>query len=108
MHKADVYLLKNACYFFALANIIPLIFPKADLALWTNGAALLLSLLLLFLIRLTVRRYAEVFGISRSEVKQLLAEYIVDKRRGKLSFYEYLKKRREQEPVPASAITGGG
>jgi hypothetical protein len=106
MHKVDVYLLKNACYFFALANIIPLIFPKANLTPWTNGAALLLSLILLFLIRLTVRRYAEVFGKSRTEVKQLLADYIVDKRRGKLSFFEYLKKRRKQEPAPASTPAG--
>jgi len=106
MHNVDGYLLKNACYFFALANIVPLIFPKANLTLWTNGAALLLSLLLLFLIRLTVRRYAEVFGKSRGEVKQLLAEYITDKRRGKLSFYDYLKKRRAQEPAAASAPTG--
>ena len=102
MHKVDVYLLKNACYFFALANIIPLIFPKANLTLWTNGVALLLSLVLLILIRLTVRRYADIFGKSRSEVKQLLADYIVDKRRGKLSFYDYLQKRRAQEAAAGS------
>jgi ATP phosphoribosyltransferase regulatory subunit HisZ len=109
MHKVDVYLLKNAFYFFALANIIPLIFTVANLSLWTNGVALLLSLLMLFLIRLTVQRYAAALGKSRAEVKQLLGEYIEDKRRGKLSFYAYLKKRKAQEEAAAAnAVVDSG
>jgi membrane protein implicated in regulation of membrane protease activity len=103
MHKVDVYLLKNTVYFFVLANIIPLIFTVANLSFWTNGIALLLSLLMLFLIRLTVRRYAEALGKGRAEVKQLLGEYIEDKRRGKLSFYAYLKKRKAQDAAAAAA-----
>jgi len=102
MHKVDIYLLKNSFYFFILANIIPLIFTREGLALWTNGAALLLSLLMLVLIRLTVRRYAGDFGKSHAEVKQLLAEYIEDKRRGKLTFHDYVKKRKAQDAAAAA------
>jgi hypothetical protein len=103
MHKVDVYLLKNTVYFFVLANIIPLIFTVSKFSFCTNGIALLLSLVILFLIRLTVRRYAEALGKGRAEVKQLLGEYIEDKRRGKLSFYAYLKKRKAQDAAAAAA-----
>ena len=105
MHKVDIYLLKNTCYFFILANIIPLIFTRAGLALWTNGVALLLSLLMLMLIRLTVRRYAGDFGKSPAEVKQLLAEYIEDKRRGKLTFHDYVKKCKKAQDAAVAAPT---
>jgi len=93
MNKVDLYLLKNSFYFFLLANIIALLVPGNNLYPWLNAVALGLSLLMLLLIRLTIVRYARDFGRSRDEVKTLLGEYIEDDKRGKVSFYEYLKRR---------------
>ena len=92
MHKVDLYLLKNSCYIFLLANIIAYIPRGTYLFPWMNALALGLCLLMLFLIRLTVSRYADEFGKSREEVKSLLGKYIEDDKKGKLSFYDYLKK----------------
>jgi hypothetical protein len=59
------------------------------------------------LIRLTVRRYAEEFGMDREAVKDLLGKYIEDDRRGKVSFYDYLKKRRARVAVVDEVPSGG-
>ena len=92
MHKVDRYLLKNSFYIFLLANILAYIPKGTGLFPWLNAIALGLCLLLFFLIRLTVRRYAEEFSLSRDEVKNLLGRYIEDDKRGKISFFDYLKK----------------
>lgn len=103
MHKVDLYLLKNSCYIFLLANIIAYIPRGTYLFPWMNALALGLCLLMLFLIRLTVSRYAAEFGKSREEVKTLLGKYIEDDRKGKLSFYDYLKKRHPNPAAPPTA-----
>ena len=89
MHKVNRYLLKNAVYIVLLANIVALLLPGRPM-IWLNLLALLLCLLMLFLIRLTVQRYAAVFGKSRDEIADLLGRYIEDERRGRKSFYDYL------------------
>ena len=94
MHKVDRYLLKNIFFIFLLANIIAYIPREMNLFPWLNALAFCLSLLMFGLIRLTVRRYAGEFGKSREEVKDLLGQYIEDDKRGKVSFNDYLKKRR--------------
>lgn len=93
MHRADLYLLKNTGYFFALANIVGLFFPGWLMALWCNAVALAISLALCWLIRLTIRRYAAALGMPPAEVKQHLADYIADEKRGKGSFFDYLQQR---------------
>jgi hypothetical protein len=98
MNKVDLYLLKNSFYFFLLANIIALCFPGSKPFPLMNALALGLSLLMLFLIRLTIVRYARDFGKRRDEVKTLLGEYIEDDKRGKVSFHDYLKRRCQ--PLP--------
>jgi len=103
MHKVDRYLLKNAFFIFVLANIIAYIPRGMNLFPWLNALALLVCLLLLGLIRLTVRRYAEEFAMSRTEVKELLGQYIEDDQRGKVSFNDYLKKRQARSTVAANA-----
>ena len=103
MHKVDLYLLKNSCYVFLLANIIAYIPKGPYLFPWLNAIALALCLLLFFLIRLTLRRYADEFGKSRAEVKDLLGKYIEDDRKGKVSFYDYLKKRAAKQSDPSGA-----
>jgi MFS superfamily sulfate permease-like transporter len=93
MHKVDLYLLKNSVYIFLLANIIAFI-PSSKLFFpLLNALALGICLLLFFLIRTTVRRYSREFGREQGEVKDLLGRYIEDDKRGKVSFYEYLRKR---------------
>lgn len=94
MHKVDGYVLKNSLYIFLLANIIAFIPRGSYLFPWMNALALGLCLLLFYLIRLTIRRYAAEFGRTGREVKDLLGNYIDDDKRGKLSFYDYLKKRQ--------------
>ena len=94
MHKVDRYLLKNTFFIFLLANIIAYIPREINLFPGLNATAFCLCLLMFFLIRLTVRRYAEEFGKTREAVKDLLGEYIEDDKRGKVSFNDYLKKRR--------------
>lgn len=89
MHKVNRYLIKNSVYILLLANIVALLLPGRPL-LWLNLLALALCLLMLFLIRLTVQRYAVVFGKSRDEITDLLGRYIEDERRGRKSFYDYL------------------
>ncbi|NJC88503.1 MAG: hypothetical protein FIB02_08230 [Desulfuromonas sp.] len=107
MHKVDLYLLKNSCYVFLLANIIAYIPKGPQLFPWLNAIALALCLLLYYLIRLTVRRYADEFGRSREEVKDLLGKYIEDDKKGKVSFYDYLKKRMaKQTSAPDTSGTG--
>lgn len=93
MNKVDRYLLKTSCYFFALANIVALLLPGPNLFLWVNLTAVLITLLMLLLIWLTIRRYAADFGRSRAEVKVLLGTYIEDESRGKQSFHDYLQAR---------------
>lgn len=93
MHKVDLYLLKNAFYIFLLANIVALFPREKNLFPLMNVIALGLFLLMLFLIRKTVRRYADEFGRSREDVKTLLGKYIEDDKRGKVSFHDYLLKR---------------
>lgn len=100
MHKVDLYLLKNSFYFFILANILALCFPERQLFPLLNALAMGLSLLMLALIRLTISRYARDFGRSRDEVKTRLGEYIEDDKRGKVSFYDYLKRRYPPDPSP--------
>lgn len=90
MNKVNRYLIKNSIYIFLLANIIALLFRGNSLFVWLNAVALGLCLLMSALIRLTVRRYAAVFGKSPKEVVDLLGRYIEDERRGKKSFYDYL------------------
>ena len=107
MHKVDRYLLKNAIYIVLLANIIAYFFNGSTLFLLLNGGALVLCLLLFFLIRLTVRRYADEFGRARSEVKDLLGSYIEDDKRGKVSFYDYLKRRVAREAAASARMQDG-
>jgi hypothetical protein len=95
MHKVDRYLLKNACYIFLLANIIAYIPQELNLFPWLNALAFVLCLLMFFLIRTTVRRYADEFGKDRDEVKNLLGDYIEDDKRGKATFHDYVKKTRD-------------
>ena len=106
MHTVDRYLLKNACFIFLLANIVAYMPRELNLFPWLNALALMLCLLMLFLIRLTVRRYAGEFGRSREEVKDLLGSYIEDDRRGKVSFYDYLNQRRGRAARDATAPDG--
>lgn len=94
MHKVDRYLLKNSLYIFLLANIIACVPRGKIFFLWLNIVALAICLLLLFLIRLTIRRYAVAFGKSGEDVKNLLGRYIEDDTRGKLSFYDYLQRQK--------------
>ena len=94
MHKVDLYLLKNAFFIFLLANIIAYFPREMNLFPWLNAIAFCLCLLMFFLIRLTVSRYAGEFGKSREAVKDLLGKYIEDEKRGKVSFYDYLKQRQ--------------
>lgn len=107
MHKVDRYLLRNAVYIFLLANIIAYI-PKGA---WPfpvlNAVALMLCLLLFYLIRLTVHRYAGEFGMDREKVKDLLGQYIEDDRRGKVSFYDYLKRRVARQAAAPTAPEEG-
>jgi hypothetical protein len=103
MHKVDGYVLKNSLYIFLLANIIAYIPRGSFLFPWMNAIALGLCLLLFYLIRLTIRRYAAEFGRTGSEVKDLLGSYIDDDKRGKLSFYDYLKKR--QAPPTSGSLS---
>jgi len=100
VHKVDRYLLKNSVYIFLLANIIAYIPKGTHLFPWLNAIALAFCLLLFFLIRLTTRRYADEFGKSREEVKDFLGKYIEDDKKGKVSFYDYLKKRYAGQSVP--------
>ena len=102
MHKVDRYLLKNAFFIFVLANIIAYIPREMNLFPWLNALAFSLCLLLFCLIRLTIRRYAEEFGMSGAEVKDLLGKYIEDEKRGKISFNDYLRKRQASAAVLAS------
>ncbi|TLM65859.1 MAG: hypothetical protein FDZ69_08250 [Deltaproteobacteria bacterium] len=101
MHTVDRYLLKNALYIVLLANIIALLPLGRHPFVWLNAAALGLCLLLLWLIRLTIRRYADTFGRSAGEVKDLLGRYIEDDRRGRGSFYDYLREPPAVPPNPA-------
>lgn len=94
MHKVDIYLLKNSCYIFLLANIIAYVPREPYLFPWLNLVAFLLCLLLFILIRLTVRRYSAEFRTNPQAVKDLLGKYIEDDKRGKISFHDYLKKRQ--------------
>ena len=103
MHTVDRYLLKNTCLIFLLANIVAYLFGGDALFLWLNALALGLGLLLFCLIRLTVGRYADEFGKPRGDIKELLGRYIEDDRRGKVSFYDYLKRR-----VVSGTPLGGG
>lgn len=96
MRTADRYLLKTAFFIFLLANILSLLIPVANPFLWMNAIALVLTLLVVLLIWLTIRRYAQDCGQSREEIKELLGAYIVDETRGKLSFHEYLERRAER------------
>ena len=100
MNKVDLYLLKNFFYFFLLANIIALCFPGSKPFVLMNALALGLSLLMIFLIRLTIVRYAKDFSKSRDEVKTLLGEYIEDDKRGKVSFHDYLTRRLQPASPP--------
>jgi hypothetical protein len=93
VHKVDLYLLKNSFYIFLLANIIAYVPREPYLFPWLNLVAFAFCLLLFVLIRLTVRRYAGEFGKAPQEVKDLLGQYIEDDKRGKVSFYDYLKRR---------------
>ncbi|GEM_PF-6643720 len=97
MHKVSRYLLKNTVYIFLLANIVALLWPGRPFV-WLNGLALGLCLLVHFLIRLTVRRYAMIFGRSREEIVDLLGRYIEDERRGRKSFHDYLLIQSMQGP----------
>jgi hypothetical protein len=98
MNKVNRYLLKTAVYIFLLANIMALLLPGETLLVWLNVVAVALCLLMVGLIRLTVRRYAAAFGKSREEVIALLGRYIEDERRGKKSFYDYLMIDSMQGP----------
>jgi len=89
MHKVNRYLLKNTVYIVLLANIVALLLPARPFV-WLNLLALALCLLMVFLIKLTVKRYAAVFGKSRGEIADLLGRYIEDERRGRKSFHDYL------------------
>ena len=101
MHKVDLYLVKNSLYIFLLANIIGFFPRETNLFPWLNAIALCLCLLMAFLIRLTVRRYAAEFGKPPDEVKTLLGRYIEDDKRGKLSFHDYLQRMaRDQDQPP--------
>lgn len=107
MSRSDLYLLKNTGYFFALGNIVVLLFPSWQMALGCNGVALAVSLGLFWLIRLTVRRYAAAFSLSRTTVKELLADYIADEKRGKISFFDYLRQRASTvDSTPSSRHPG--
>ena len=101
MHKVDIYLLKNSCYIFLLANVIAYVPRDPYLFPWLNLLALGLCLVLVTLIRLTVRRYSGEFGVDQQQVKDLLGKYIEDDKRGKISFYDYLRKRRPAAPSSA-------
>ena len=90
MHKVNKYLLRNTLYIFLLANIIAFFFKGGGRFLWGNLVAFILCLLMYGLIRLTVQRYAAVFGKSRKEIADKLGCYIEDEHRGKKSFYDYL------------------
>lgn len=90
MHKVNKYLLKNTLYIFLLANIIALFFQGGGRFLWCNLVAFILCLLMYGLIRLTIQRYAAVFGKSHKDIAERLGRYIEDERRGKKSFYDYL------------------
>ena len=90
MHKVRKYLLKNTLYIFLLANIIALFFSGGSRFLWFNALACILCLLMYGLIRLTIQRYAAVFGKSREDIADKLGRYIEDDHRGKKSFYDYL------------------
>ena len=46
----------------------------------------------------------ETLGFQ-AEVKQLLAEYIEDKRRGKLTFHDYVKKCKKAQDAAVAAPT---
>ena len=106
MHKVDLYLLKNAFFIFLLANIIAYFPQHMNLFPWLNVLAFCLCLLMFFLIRLTVRRYAGDFDMPRDEVKDLLGRYIEDDKRGKVSFYDYLKKRQARPAVVSADQPG--
>ena len=93
MHTVDRYLLKNIAYIFVLANILAFIPRGAAFFVGLNAVALAVALLLFYLIRLTVRRYAAEFAREQGEVKDLLGRYIEDEKRGKVSFHNYLKGR---------------
>ena len=99
MHKVNRYLIKNSVYIFLLANIFALVFSGSRMFVWMNVLALLLCIVMQFLIRLTIQRYALVFGKSRAEVADLLGRYIEDERRGKKSFYDYLMIQSMQGPA---------
>lgn len=90
MHKVSRYLLKNTVYIFLLANIVALLLPGSRMFVWLNLLALILCGLVYGLIRLTVDRYAKVFGRSREEITDLLGRYIEDENRGKKTFHDYL------------------
>jgi hypothetical protein len=105
VHKVDIYLLKNSFYIFLLANIIAYVPREPYLFPWLNLVAFALCLLLFVLIRLTVKRYAAEFEKNPEEVKALLGKYIEDDKRGKISFYDYLKKRFT--PPAASPVQPG-
>jgi hypothetical protein len=107
MHKVDRYLFKNIFFIFLLANIVAYIPRELNLFPWLNAIAFCLCLLMYFLIRLTVRRYAGEFDLPRDEVKDLLGRYIEDDKRGKVSFYDYLKKRRARPAVVGEVPSGG-
>jgi len=90
MNKVKKYLLKNTFYIFLLANIIAVFFHSSSRFLWFNALAGILCMLMYVLIKLTIQRYAAVFGKSRGEIADMLGRYIEDERRGKKSFYDYL------------------
>ena len=90
MHKINKYLCKNAVYIFLLANIIAMLFRVENLFLWLNILAIILCLLVYGLIKLTILRYASVFGKSREEIADQLGRYIEDAGQDKKSFYDYL------------------
>jgi len=90
MNKVKKYLLKNTLYIFLLANIIAAFFHGGSRFLWLNALAGILCMLMYVLIKLTIQRYAAVFGKSREEIADKLGRYIEDERRGKKSFYDYL------------------
>jgi hypothetical protein len=106
MHKVDRYLFKNTFFIFLLVNIIAYIPRELNLFPWLNAIAFCLCLLMYFLIQLTVRRYAGDFDMPRGEVKDLLGRYIEDDKRGKVSFYDYLKKLRARPAVVSADQPG--
>lgn len=98
MHKVDIYLLKNSIYILLLANLIALILHKLHLFLHLNVIALGLDLIVFFLIRLTIYRYAGKFDKTRPQIKDLLGRYIEDDAEDKLSFHDYIKKHIAEVP----------